>query len=52
MVWFYFTLWGMLGGASGLAALEAHLSDDKTVAKMGHPDLWSALAFGDAVICI
>jgi hypothetical protein len=25
---------------SGRALRDAHLSDDKTVAKMGHPDLW------------
>ena len=28
-----------LGWESGRAAHDAHLSDDKAVAKMGHPDL-------------
>jgi hypothetical protein len=28
------------GEESGRAAHDAHLNDDETVVKMGHPDLW------------
>lgn len=31
---------GVEMGGSGGASHDAHLSDDGTVAKMGHPDIW------------